>query len=271
MKHCGLVNLAQKSAVATQQRSPLFLKEKGGAGERENFFSREKKFSLSPVHAFTLIELLVVIAIIAILAAILLPALNQARSRAHTASCVNQLKQIATISLSYIDAFDGYLPYYSTAADNAHYKLYKFNEGVVPAAGGSSFFLCPSDTVSQDTWSGHNSYGVNADVIRKGAKISLIYKTSCIMWADAYFWRFMYYDHGSDSEHYLRYRHGKASAPELQWQYSTGSEINSARFDGSVRGNTERITKDYKSTLTDAYLGTNWMYMKADLTIPYEH
>jgi len=39
---------AQKSAVATQQRIPLFLKEKGGAGERENFFSREKKFSLVP-------------------------------------------------------------------------------------------------------------------------------------------------------------------------------------------------------------------------------
>ena len=40
--------------------TPLFLKEKGGAGERENFFSREKKFSLSPAHShFTLIELLV--------------------------------------------------------------------------------------------------------------------------------------------------------------------------------------------------------------------
>ena len=39
---------------------PLFLKEKGGAGERKNFFSREKKFSLSPAHShFTLIELLV--------------------------------------------------------------------------------------------------------------------------------------------------------------------------------------------------------------------
>ena len=30
--------VTQKSAVATQQRIPLFLKEKGGAGERENFF-----------------------------------------------------------------------------------------------------------------------------------------------------------------------------------------------------------------------------------------
>ena len=59
-------------------------------------------------HSFTLIELLVVIAIIAILAAILLPALQQARARGRSISCVNNLKQLYYGATAYGDANDNW-------------------------------------------------------------------------------------------------------------------------------------------------------------------
>ena len=67
---------------------------------------------------FTLVELLVVIAIIAVLASLLLPSLRRARSTAHQAVCLSNLRQIGIAAHGYADDGNGYLPgWHSNGSD----------------------------------------------------------------------------------------------------------------------------------------------------------
>jgi prepilin-type N-terminal cleavage/methylation domain-containing protein/prepilin-type processing-associated H-X9-DG protein len=64
----------------------------------------------STKKGFTLIELLVVIAIIAILAALVLPALGEAKRKAHRTGCCSNLRQVSLALQMWVDDNSGWLP-----------------------------------------------------------------------------------------------------------------------------------------------------------------
>ncbi len=104
--------------------------------------------SRGKTKVFTLIELLIVISIIAILAAMLLPALNKAREKAHAIACVNAVKQFGYWGGLYADSYGGYLlPYSLRDFPRTHplfwHELLTSNIGIMPRDGvyGSNRFL----------------------------------------------------------------------------------------------------------------------------------
>jgi len=147
-------------------------KTDNAAGKRARSCVLHRRRNSPEPAAFTLIELLVVIAIIAIIAGLLLPALASAKRKAHSLSCVNNLRQQALATFSYCEEWGDVLPY--AWYENPSPKHNNFMALLMPHLYGVGFdgfgdfeialYACP--TRMREPLVGPNpmrvSYGMNA-------------------------------------------------------------------------------------------------------------
>ena len=176
--------------VTTAQQNSLSKTKTTHPYARQGALHVCRKANSSHLHiftqsAFTLIELLVVIAIIAILAAMLLPALQQARERARSTTCVNNLKTVGVAVNNYMGDNRGFMPGSITGnipmvcPDGVSRSISRFGHAMLHYLPGAQLtkwdnitnglqknnpLQCPSDTIRNEYYKGAGhwySYGTN--------------------------------------------------------------------------------------------------------------
>ena len=209
---------------------------------------------------FTLIELLVVIAIIAILAAILLPALQSARAKGQSASCMSNLKQLGSAIEMYTSQFDGCgIPQNTNKPDNSGASgWYTYDNwlqknaapGVNAAAWKTTNIVsCPSTPPNQYRYP---SYAHNTDLmgnIAGGAKIRklslLKFPSRYVAFLDSERWNV------SNATYYWTRDNGHASNG-TDFRHNNKRSFNAVHIDGHVESFSDKTNWHSQSTSGDA-------------------